>query len=69
MANYESVILEHWRDSCPITNPTEQFREALDLSVALLAGTKKPGQPFDFIILDVLTAYHAVRVIFPEFPS
>lgn len=66
LANYESVILEYWRDSWPITNPTEQFCEALDVSVALLVGTKKPGQPFDFIILHVLTACHAVPVILPD---
>jgi hypothetical protein len=42
LANYESVILEYWRDSWPITNPTEQFREALDVSVAPLVGTRSP---------------------------
>jgi len=36
------------------------------VSVALLVGMKKPGQPFDFIILHVLMACHAVRVILPE---
>jgi hypothetical protein len=41
-------------------------REVLDGSVTLLVGMKKPGQPFDFIILHVLTAYHAMRVILPE---
>lgn len=66
LANYESVIQEYWRDSWPTTNPTEQFREALDASVALLVGTKKPEQSFGFIILHVLTACHAVRVILPE---
>ena len=45
LASYESVILEYWWDSWPITNPTNRFREALDVSVALLVGTKKPGQP------------------------
>ena len=39
------------------------------MSVALLVGAKKPGQPFDFIILHVLTACHAVRVILSEIPG
>jgi hypothetical protein len=69
LANYKSAILEYWRDSWPTINPTEQFREALDVSVALLVGTKKPGQSFDFIILHVLTACHAVRVKLPELPA
>jgi len=69
LANYESVILEYWRGFWPITNPTEQFREALDVSVALLVGTKKPSQPFDFLTLHTLTACHAVRVILPEIPA
>lgn len=65
--NYEAEILEHWH-SWPISDPTEQFREALDVSVALLVATKKPGEPYDFLLLHILTACHAVRVILPEIP-
>lgn len=67
---YEDVILGHWRawpPPGPIT--AEHFRQAFDASVALVVGSSRDGEAYDFILLHVLTGCHALRVLLPEIPE
>lgn len=63
--SYSPIVLQYY-NAWQITDLQKALQDAFDLSVSLLSDTKVDGEHYDFILLHVLTACHALRVILPE---
>ena len=65
---HEDLFLEYW-NAWEVDDPTNQFQLSQEAAVALLATTVKPGtHAYNFFLVHLLTASHAVRVLLPFVP-
>lgn len=64
----EAVMLEYW-NSWVITNPKEQFAAIQRAAAALVVGTHKEGEKYDFFLVHLLTSSHALRIVLPLVPA
>lgn len=64
----EAVMLEYW-NSWVVTNPKEQFAAIQRAAAALVVGTHKEGEKYDFFLVHLLTSSHALRIVLPLVPA
>jgi len=64
----EAAVLEYW-NAWELTSPQDQFEESQKAAVALLAGTHRSDNRFDFFMVHLLTSSHAVRILLPLVPA
>lgn len=69
MEKREEAVLDHWNAWQLDDDPKEQFAQAQKAAAALLVGTQRPGEKFDFFLLHTLTSSHAVRILLPLVPA
>jgi hypothetical protein len=68
-SKHESLVLEYW-NAWNITEPVKEFEESQEAAVALLVETVAPGtHSYNFFLVHVLTASHAVRILLPLIPK
>lgn len=66
--DHEEAVLEHW-NAWHFSNPRKQFEDSQFAAVALLVGTHKNCEDYDFFLVHLLTTSHAVRIILPLIPA
>lgn len=65
---HEDLFLEYW-NAWEMDDPVKQFQQSQESAVALLVTSVKPGtHAYNFFLVHLLTASHAVRVLLPFFP-
>ena len=60
-------MIEHW-DAWQVAEPLQQLEHICDVSTLLLLSTMDAEKEFDFYLLHLMTAAHALRVIWHIFP-
>jgi hypothetical protein len=68
LAEREDEVLEYW-NAWDLSNPQKQLEESQRLAAALLVGTRKDGNDYDFFLAHLLTSSHAVRILLPLVPA
>jgi len=67
--DHEELLLEYW-NAWHISSPKRQFEDSQYAATALLAATQKSGSSsYDFFLVHILTASHAVRILLPVVPA
>ena len=68
--DHETAVLEHW-NAWQLPNPKKQFEDSQYAAVALLVSTHESGtsRAYDFFLVHLLTASHAVRILLPLIPA
>lgn len=68
LAKHEKIVLEYW-NSWIIDDPIRQFQASQETSIAILVRTvAQDSHLYDFFLVHILTAAHAVRVLLPMIP-
>ncbi len=66
---HEDVVLEYW-NAWQLSDPKKQFEDSQEAAVNLLVATVPPGtHSYNFFIVHLLTASHAVRILLPFIPA
>lgn len=65
----EDLLLNYWNAWDITAGPRQQFADSQKAATAVLVGTRKPTQKYDFFLLHLLTSSHAVRVLLPVIPD
>lgn len=67
--HHEELIMEYWNGWC-IDDPARQLQLSQECAVALLVATVQPGsRAYSFLMVHLLTASHAMRVMLPLIPT
>ena len=67
--NKEDILVNYWNAWDIAADPRQQFEESQKAATAILVGTRKPTQKYDFFLLHLLTSSHAVRILLPIVPA
>ncbi|PHH89156.1 hypothetical protein CDD83_6588 [Cordyceps sp. RAO-2017] len=66
---YQDLIMDYW-NAWVIEEPLKQFQLSQEAAVSLLVATVEPGtHAYNFFLVHLLTASHAVRVLLPFIPA
>ncbi|KAL2037690.1 hypothetical protein N7G274_009635 [Stereocaulon virgatum] len=66
--DHEAAVMEHW-NAWDLPNPKKQFEDSQYAAVAILVGSHKNHEKYDFFLVHLLTTSHAVRIILPFIPA